>query len=274
MIDVVAALFVVSLALVALAAYGLSIVTSGRRAFPRVAKEGSSALLNRYPMEATHWALEPMGRACARAGVSANHVTAVSLLLAACAGVALGMGHWGLGGALAAVSALGDTLDGIVARKAGTASDAGETFDAVVDRYSEVFFLGGVACALRASVALLVLTLAALLASFMVSYTTAKAEALGVTLPRGTMRRPERATYLTIGALLGPVAALFGASYSVAPIVLALALVALVGNVSAVRRIASLMALSRFASEAASEPAAPASRDDFTHRTATTEATR
>ena len=95
---------------------------------------------------------------------------------------------------------LGDILDGQVARMTNTGSDRGELLDAAVDRYTEFAFLGGLLLFYRTEVSLMVLTLAALVASFMISYTSAKAEALHVNPPRGLMRRHERAIYLITGA--------------------------------------------------------------------------
>ena len=86
----------------------------------------------------------------------------------------------------------------------------------------------------------------ALLGSFMVSYGSAKAEALGVAVPRGAMRRAERAVWLCGGALLSPLAAALGESAGVAPwigeapMLFALAMVALVSNVSAARRLSAV----------------------------------
>jgi CDP-diacylglycerol--glycerol-3-phosphate 3-phosphatidyltransferase len=174
--------------------------------------------------------------------------------------VALAMGHLGVGGALATVSALGDALDGLVARATGTATARGGLFDAAVDRYGEFFFAGGLTLHFHDDRAKVGLVLLALLGSFMVSYGTAKAEAMGVPAPRGAMRRAERATYLCGGALLSPIAgALTGWAPSwiaEAPMLGALALVGLVSNVGAVRR---LGAIGRAASAAVarSQPAPP-----------------
>jgi CDP-diacylglycerol--glycerol-3-phosphate 3-phosphatidyltransferase len=208
-------------------------------AFKRVEKDGGSVLLDKSVMNVAYWGLTPLGRAIVRAGISANGVTFASLVLALGAGVLVALGHFGLAAAAAMVAALGDALDGIVARESKTSSDSGEVFDAAVDRYSEFFFLGGLAVHYRAHVGALLLTLAALLASFMVSYSTAKAEALQVAAPRGAMRRAERATFLVVGAVLSPFTELLHADWTLreAPILAALVLVAIVGNVSAVRRL-------------------------------------
>ncbi len=77
----------------------------------------------------------------------------------------------------------------------------------------------------------------------MVSYGTAKAEALGVESPRGAMRRVERAVYLDAGVLFVPIAGALAARFGLpawvehVPVLLALGLVGAVGNVSAVRRL-------------------------------------
>lgn len=239
------------LLLLALAGVAFAVVSlkNGRRRFERVEREGQSALLGKNAMELAHFTLEPIGRACARAGISANAITFVSLVLGVATGVAIATAHYGVAAGLSTVSALCDSLDGMVARMTNTSSDAGETFDAAVDRYNEFFFLGGLAYVFRAHEVLLVLVLAALLGSFMVSYSTAKAEALHVTPPRGSMRRAERATYLTLGVLFVPFAALAAPPaaplVALSPIIVALLLVAVVGNVSAARRIFAIAELVR-----------------------------
>jgi CDP-diacylglycerol--glycerol-3-phosphate 3-phosphatidyltransferase len=146
------------------------------------------------------------------------------------------MGAVGTAALFAALGSLGDALDGLVARMSQTASDAGEVLDAAVDRYGELFFLGGAAFLLRYEPWALVAALAAIGGGFMVSYATAKAEALRMPAPRGAMRRPERAAYLTAGAAI---ASLVGGTW---PLVAAVVLVAVVANVSAVLRLRWLAA--------------------------------
>ncbi len=78
------------------------------------------------------------------------------------------------------LASLGDAVDGLIARATQTVSPGGALFDASVDRYEEFFILGGIAYFFRSSGLLLATTLLAFLGSFMVSYGSAKAEALGV----------------------------------------------------------------------------------------------
>jgi CDP-diacylglycerol--glycerol-3-phosphate 3-phosphatidyltransferase len=242
-IDLACSLGILAVFAAAGAAYGVHVSRAGAARFARVDKAGASALLGKGAMEAGYWSLQPVGRALIALGVTANQITLVSLFLGLLSAVALALGHFGVGAALTAMATLGDALDGIVARQTGTASDAGEVFDAAVDRYQEFFFLGGLAVYFRGDMVALSLTLLAVLGSFMVSYGTAKAEALGVESPRGAMRRVERAVYLDAGVVFVPIAGALAARFGLpswvehVPVLLALGLVGSVGNVSAARRL-------------------------------------
>ncbi len=251
MIDLACSIVLLALVLVAAVAYGARVALRGRASSERVEREGKSALVGKSAMELFHWVIEPCGAACERLGVTANAVTWGSLVLAIGAGAALARGHMGIGAALATVSAAGDALDGAIARRTKTASDAGEVLDAAIDRYGEFAFLAGLAFWFRAAPALLGLTLLAVLASFMVSYSTAKAEALQLEAPRGSMRRTERAVVTIVGAALSPLAAAANPAWSLAPIVIAVGVVAVVGNVSAVRRLVAIARAARLRSERA-----------------------
>jgi CDP-diacylglycerol--glycerol-3-phosphate 3-phosphatidyltransferase len=209
----------------------------GALRFVRVEQAGQSALLGKEPMNAFYWALQPAAAACVSMRVSANAVTLASLGLAALAGALLSWGAVGGAALVSAIASLGDALDGLVARMTRTESDAGEVLDAAVDRYGELFFLGGAAVLMRRDPWALVATIGALGGGFMVSYASAKAEALRVAAPRGAMRRPERAAYLTAGATI---ASLVGAAW---PLVAAISIVAVVANASAVLRLRRLAAM-------------------------------
>ena len=278
MSDLSLAVLVLAAAPALCVAYGVRVVLRGEAHYERVDRMGGSVLLSKRLLEMGYWALGPVARACLAVGVTADALTWLSLALAAGSGVALAQGRFGLGALAALVSALCDVLDGLVARLGGTASDAGEVLDAGVDRYADFLFLAGVAYFYRQVPWLLVLSLAAVAGSFMVSYATAKAEALGVEAPRGAMRRPERAAYLVLGALLSPFSIRWleplpslGAVMAL-PMAAAVALVAVVANASAVRRLAATARSLRARNAIASGPSpaieaspdalpAPAQRD-------------
>jgi phosphatidylglycerophosphate synthase len=189
------------------------------------------------------WALRPLVDGAIAAGISANAVTAFSLAAGACAGGLLAVGRFGAASVAIVVASLGDALDGLIARRTRTASAGGALFDASVDRYEEFFVLGGLSLFFRAYVVVLALALLALLGSFMVSYGSAKAEALGVPVPNGVMRRAERAVCLSAGTVLVPFTAAIARVAHLpdwvgfAPIVVALGVVALAANASAIARL-------------------------------------
>ena len=222
--------------------YGVRVLVKGRARFDRIDRQGGSRLLSKGAMEIGYWILSPVARALVSLRVSPNQVSWLSFGFGASAGVFLALGHFGFGAICATVCGLLDSVDGMVARLSGVASDAGEVLDAAIDRYVEFFFLAGLIIYYREQPVLQLLALMALLGSFMVSYSTTKAEALQIEPPNGLMRRPERAVYLTAGAALStPSIAWFEGASELAtpvayPMVLALSMVAVLANFSAIER--------------------------------------
>jgi phosphatidylglycerophosphate synthase len=218
----------------------------GRRRTARTDADGGSVFLNKRTMEMVYWILEPIIDFLAALRITPNMVTLFSLVPAAGAGVALGFGWFGLASVLAVLATFCDIIDGLLARKTGVSSNAGEVIDAAVDRYGEFFLLGGLIYYYRTHDQVLFIVLAAIVGGFMVSYATAKAEAMGVAAPRGAMRRGERGAYLIFGAAWTPVAkAVFANSPSLAlhecPIILAVTIIAVVSNISVLQRLGAII---------------------------------
>lgn len=233
-------LWLLTTALLAMAAFACRDIFSSRHASARIQKQGSSPFLGQFPMEFAYWLLTPIGRWAAYLKLSPNLFSWTCLFLGLLSGVAAAFGAIPLAGGLSIVSALFDTLDGMVARSRGIASDAGEVLDAAVDRYTEFFFLAGLCIYYRHEPWAMVLVQAALLGSFLVSYSQAKAEALRVDIPKGWMRRPERAAYLGGGAFLSPIITVWFEAGDPAPLhyplLFAVLLVAIFANATAIRR--------------------------------------
>lgn len=190
--------------------------------------------------------LDPLVDRLVRAGISADTVTTANLGLGLVAAGLAAFGAFGPAAVALGLGSLGDAVDGAIARATHTANPKGAIFDASVDRYQEFAYLAGVAVFFRADVPMLVLAMAAILGSFMVSYGSAKAEALRVPVPPSPMRRAGRAITIVVGTALVPAAgALAEAGYlpvalELTPLVVAVGLVAVVSNVSAVVRLRSL----------------------------------
>lgn len=222
--------------------YSVRLVFRGRAHDDRINRQGGSVLLGKSLMEMAYWSLQPLAKGLANHGVTPNQLSWASLVLGGVSGVALAYGYFGFAAVSATASAFLDSLDGMVARMTGVASDAGEVLDAAIDRYVEFFFLSGLVIYYRQLPWLQFIALMALAGSFMISYSTAKAEALHVPPPPGIMRRPERAFYLIVGAALSPIPipsleAHFTFPIPVGfPMVVAITFVALLANIAAIER--------------------------------------
>jgi phosphatidylglycerophosphate synthase len=233
--------------LVLFAAYALRLRRRGSYSAARVTAIGGTAVMGEGMMQATYWGLEPVTRALVAMRLTANRVTTLALILGIGAGVAIASGWFGFACLLSTVSTLCDILDGQVARAMNASSARGELYDAAVDRYTEFALIGGFVVYARASWMLVLVGLVAMQASFMISYSSAKAEALQVSVPRGLMRRHERAAVLTLAAGLTPLLEPALASHLGWPerghvFAVGLALVATLGTFAAITRLSSISA--------------------------------
>ena len=125
--------------------------------------------------------LRPVGDNIRRTGLTADHLTALGVVMAVGASVAIGAGALRGGFLLLVLCAVPDVLDGAVAKASGTASPRGAFFDSVADRFTDALLLGGVAWYLATTEPgrVSVLPLAVLGLSMLISYERAKAESLG-----------------------------------------------------------------------------------------------
>ena len=146
--------------------------------------------------------IQPVNLVLHRLRVSPDHLTFAGIVFGALAGLAFARGRLALAGLFLILAGVSDMLDGSLARSNGAASPFGSYIDSVADRLTECLVFTGLAWHLRDKPELL-LVLAALAGSFLVSYAKARAEALGANCNVGLMERPERFIVLVAGALLG-----------------------------------------------------------------------
>ncbi len=239
--DIYFAYFMGALLAMVIVLYGVRLVSRGAAHSERVGQIGGTALISQGVMDTTYWALDPFVRVFVAMRFTPNMITWSALFFGIGAGVAVAFGWFGLCCVLGVWSTFLDILDGQVARKTQSSSNSGELLDAAIDRYTEFALVAGLIVFLRDSLPLMCLALAALLACFMVSYASAKAEALQVKAPRGLMRRHERATYILAPAgftpLVGPwIHAHVDALPSYSLVLAGLVMVAVVGNFAAIQR--------------------------------------
>lgn len=210
----------------------------------RVTREGGTAFLPAPLMHRAYALAAPLVALCVRLRLSAATLSWLSLVLGLTSGAALGLGRPGIAALLLALSGLGDLLDGAVARATGTASPQGAALDSTLDRYVEFALHSGLLAVFRTHLALQLLVLASLFGSMLVTYSTAKAEALRVAPPRGWMKRAERLAWLGTGCLAAALAPL--ASFPpLLPLAAAVTVVAVFANLSAALRLRALARAAR-----------------------------
>jgi CDP-diacylglycerol--glycerol-3-phosphate 3-phosphatidyltransferase len=113
--------------------------------------------------------------------------------------------YW-LGAFVFVVGSILDILDGALARAGGKTTPFGSFLDSTTDRVGEGAMLGAIALifARHGNEVALGATIAAIAGLFLVSYTRAKAEALGLRGDVGLGSRAERVVAITAGLVLAP----------------------------------------------------------------------
>jgi CDP-diacylglycerol---glycerol-3-phosphate 3-phosphatidyltransferase len=113
--------------------------------------------------------------------------------------------YW-LGAFVFVVGSILDILDGALARAGGKTTPFGSFLDSTTDRVGEGAMLGAIALifARQGNEVALAAAIAAVAGSFLVSYTRAKAEALGLRGDVGFGSRAERVVAITAGLVLAP----------------------------------------------------------------------
>lgn len=197
--------------------------------------------------------INPFVRLLIRMGVTPNMVTTIGLLGNIAAAVILVYaGYTGSpehmnydlvtwAGGVIILFSLFDMLDGQVARLGGMSSVFGAMYDSVLDRYCELFTLGGIAFYMMMvgyPIGALI-TFLALVGSIMVSYVRARAEGVGLECKVGFMQRPERVVVTAIGCLACGITGMCVPNSQIAIyiLVIAMAVIAVFANITAFARV-------------------------------------
>lgn len=146
--------------------------------------------------------IEPVAALLVKLRISPNAITTVGTLCTVAGGVAYGMGHIRTAGWIIGLTAIFDVLDGTVARRTGQSTVFGAFYDSTLDRVADGFVLGGIAFFFAApgqyhSLPMVAVTLMAIIGTYLVSYTRARADGLGIDAKVGVMQRPERVVLLS-----------------------------------------------------------------------------
>ena len=198
--------------------------------------------------------MTPIAVGLGRLGLSPNALTIIGFLIACVAAFAAGLQAWIVAGLLVVFGGVFDLFDGALARATGKASKLGAFMDSTFDRWGEgVVYLGILWGALELGYSLpVILTGAALVSAFMVSYTRAKSESLGYVPGTGMANvglapREIRIVILTLGLLGAGVAGtppetaasslLVNAPLGVLILDAALGLIAVLATITVIQRI-------------------------------------
>jgi CDP-diacylglycerol---glycerol-3-phosphate 3-phosphatidyltransferase len=183
---------------------------------------------------------ELMRNALIESRLTPNAISLTGLALNLIAAVLVWEQLFFLGGIAFIVGSIMDTLDGRYSRMSGKGTPFGAFLDSTLDRIEEGVVLTAVAgyFALQGDRVAAAAVVVAVLASLMVSYTRARAEALGVECKVGIATRPVRVVILSIGLVFARGASL-GDFQLLAPavyVLAALSLVTVAQRVAHVRR--------------------------------------
>jgi CDP-diacylglycerol--glycerol-3-phosphate 3-phosphatidyltransferase len=166
---------------------------------------GGSLLSNRLK-EAGRALLAPLVRLAQRIGFTPNRVTVIGFVVVVLGAGLVAFGQLLAGAAILVAGSLLDAVDGALARATGGGTPFGGFLDSTLDRAAEaILYAGLVVYFLRSDADPMLpvsLTLAALSGSFLVSYTRAKAEAIGVSASVGLAPRTERLVLVMAGIAL------------------------------------------------------------------------
>lgn len=146
--------------------------------------------------------IDPVAGWLIRHHVNPNTITTVGTACTIVAGALYATGHIRAGGWFLGLTALFDVLDGTVARRSNRSTTFGAFYDSTLDRVSDAAILGGFAFffafdPVHASKPMLLTALLGLVGTYLISYTRARAEALGVDAKVGLLQRPERVVLLS-----------------------------------------------------------------------------
>jgi len=190
-------------------------MTSGEGPSPSDEKSAPVGQLDRVKQEYTDAAREILARSMrgvARTKLTPDMLTLAGVALCLAGAVLVGFEErneklmfW-LGGFLFVAGSVADILDGALARAASKGTIFGAFLDSTFDRLGEAAVLTAVGLSFMrdGNEVALVATFAAVVGSFLVSYTRARAEALGLRGDIGFGSRTERVIIISVGLGLAP----------------------------------------------------------------------
>jgi CDP-diacylglycerol---glycerol-3-phosphate 3-phosphatidyltransferase len=181
--------------------------------------------------------IKPLIDVLVRHRVHPNLLTTLGFVATLGAGVAFHQHYVRAAGFLILLGGFFDILDGRVARLTGLGSKFGAFYDSTLDRISEIVVFMGILSLYNSyrqelgDVGMIYLVMLAMAGSLMISYTRARAEALGLDCKVGLMPRAERVV------LIGAAALFFGQAWDGLVLKVVIVILAVLTNLTAFQRI-------------------------------------
>ncbi|HEY7463219.1 MAG TPA: CDP-alcohol phosphatidyltransferase family protein [Candidatus Limnocylindria bacterium] len=161
------------------------------------------SLLSTRAKEAGRAILAPVVRLAMALHLTPNAITVIGFVVVVAASVLVGTGSLLAGAVVLTAGSLLDAVDGALARATGLGSSFGSFLDSTLDRAAEAVLYGGIVAYYlnsgQPATMPVLLALVALAGSFMVSYTRARAEGIGLTASVGLAPRLERLVLIVAG---------------------------------------------------------------------------
>jgi CDP-diacylglycerol--glycerol-3-phosphate 3-phosphatidyltransferase len=182
-------------------------------------------------------ALQPIIDWLVRKRVHPNVLSTIGFLVTMSSAFAFHSHHARTAGALILLGGIFDVFDGRVARATGLASQFGAFYDSTLDRISEIAVYLGILSLYNdyrlvlGDVGMIYAVMLAMAGSLMISYTRARAAALGIDCKVGLMQRGERVVAIGLASLL------FGESASGLALRVVIIVLAVLTNLTAIQRI-------------------------------------
>ena len=184
---------------------------------------------------------EPAMAWLTRRRVHPNLLSTLGFIITCSSGYFFHEHHVSTAGFLVLLGGVFDLLDGTVARRTGLASSFGAFYDSTLDRLSEIVVYLGLLSLYNdyrlelGDVGMIYWIVLAMAGSLMISYTRARAEALGIDCYVGLMQRPERVILIGFAALIFGETPMFGHQGLVLRVVIIV--LAILTNLTAFQRI-------------------------------------
>lgn len=181
--------------------------------------------------------LRPFTDWLVRRGIHPNLLTTVGFVVTIGSAFAFHQHQVRLAGFLVLLGGVFDILDGRVARLSHLGSKFGAFYDSTLDRISEIAVYFGILSLYNdyrlelGDVGMIYLIMLAMAGSLMISYTRARAEALGLDCRGGLMPRAERVV------LIGGASLFFGDAWDGLVLKVVILLLAILTNITAFQRI-------------------------------------